>query len=96
MEFQLQKATSTPKIAKRKPPPRKMRYPLDQMKVGEFFFVPNMERNTLSTYASDAGRRLGRKFFTCICFHRKTKTGWEECSENDNGATKGVYVRRDA
>jgi hypothetical protein len=96
MEFKLQKATSTPKIAKRKPPPRKLKFPMDTMKVGEFFFVPNLEKNTISTYASDAGKKLGRKFFTCICYHRKTDAGWEACDETHKNAVKGVYVRRDA
>ena len=95
MEFRPQKATTTPMAVRRKFPPRKRKYPVDTMEVGEFFFVPNMEKNTLSTYASEAGRKLKRKFFTCMCYHRKTKAGWEECDEAHPNAVKGVYVRRD-
>jgi hypothetical protein len=74
-------------------PIRLRKYPLDTMEVGDWFFVPGKERNTIYSHVSTMGKRLGRKFSTRLCwmyFDRK----WIECTPNSDNAEKGVLVQR--
>lgn len=47
------------------------KWPWATMKVGEMFFVPDKERNTMTALAWSSGKRLGRKFSTRMVHMRK-------------------------
>jgi hypothetical protein len=40
------------------------KYPVDDLEVGQSFFVANGNRNSISVVASAAGKRMGRRFRT--------------------------------
>lgn len=42
----------------------KRKYPFEELEVGQAFFIPDRDRNTMSTHASGVGKELGRKFST--------------------------------
>ena len=70
-------------------------YPYHEMDVGDFFFVPNKEKNTLSSHASAAGRKLERKFLTRLIFAQLDASGaWEICKSSDENAVQGIGVWR--
>ena len=75
-------------------PPGKGRrkYPFDSMDVGDSFFLPGREKNTLSNHASTVGRKMGRKFSTRLCWMQETIDGWELCP--DGMGTLGIGVWR--
>jgi len=75
----------------------KRRYPYHDMDVGEFFFVPNKTKNTLSSHASTVGHRLGRKFITRLTHARlDTKGAWKLCDASAENAVQGIGVWREA
>lgn len=76
--------------------PRASKYPFDTMHVGQFFFVPGRLTNTMTVRASAEGRRLDKRFRTRMTTMRETLEGWELCEPDDEGATRGVGVWRDA
>ena len=61
--FAIQKNVPIPSII-RDPASVSRKYDYAAMSVGDFFFVPNKDKNTLSSHASAAGKKLGRKFLT--------------------------------
>jgi hypothetical protein len=69
-------------------------YPWRAMEIGDFFFVPDRERNTFSPYASEMGARLGRRFRTRLCWARDTGKSWIVCEPDKPGAVQGVGVWR--
>lgn len=74
---------------------RRRKYPFDDMKVGQHFFVPDREKNTLSTHASTVGKKLGFKFETRLCWMKKDKAeGWLPAEEGERGAHQGIGVWR--
>ena len=76
---------------------RQRKYPFDTMEVGEMFFVPDREKNNLTTHASAVGRQLGRKFATRLTHMRPTgdeAAPWEPCGADDPDANLGVGVWR--
>lgn len=76
------------------PKPRK--YPFEQMEVGQMFFVPNKQKNTMNTYFSNAGKKLGRKFSTRLIYMRPEGDVWAMCEATDEGAVRGIGVWRTA
>ena len=60
--FQILKDVPLP--AKTMPAIKASKYPFANMHVGDMFFVPHKNKNTLSTHASVVGKRLGFKFST--------------------------------
>ena len=86
------------------PPPTKRRirendarkkYPFEKMtQVGDFFFVPGKNRDSIRTYFSTAGSAHGIKLRSEQIFARETETGWEQCPQDTPGATSGVGVWR--
>jgi hypothetical protein len=84
------------------PPPihhggRKPVYPWASLKVGEFFFVPDRDRNNLASLAWHTGRNLGFKFETRLCYMARVggKLGqWLLSDEDQRGAVLGIGVWR--
>lgn len=64
------------------------------MKVGEMFFSPNHETNTMTTLAWSTGKKLGRKFTTRLVWMRKRAGDWEQVGETARGAVQGIGVWR--
>jgi hypothetical protein len=65
------------------------------MDIGDFFFVPNKEKNTLSSHASAAGRKLKRKFLTRLTHATpNTHGGWDLCHVDAENAVQGIGVWR--
>jgi len=93
--FQILKNIPTPKTI-RTLTPREPRYPFAQMEVGDSFFVPNKTKNTLTTYASEQGRALKRKFLTKLTYMVNVEGDWELADEGDDDAVMGILVKRTA
>jgi hypothetical protein len=75
-------------------PPSRRKYPLEDMEVGDMFFVPNKTKNTLTTHISAEGKKLGRKYTTRLCHMRKTQRGWSICDATHEDAVLGIGVWR--
>lgn len=76
--------------------PARRKYPFDQMEVGDMFFVPNKDKNTLATHASTVGAATGRKFSTRLTYMCMAHDGWTPCESDEAGAVLGVGVWRTA
>ena len=84
------------------PPPVRTRerhgnqkYPFATMQVGDFFFVPNKETNSLRTYFSTAGKAHGIKLTSRLIHARQEDDGkWQECPADAPRAVQGVGVWR--
>jgi hypothetical protein len=72
------------------------KYPFDTLAIGEMFFVPDRNKNTLTAHASTVGRKLGRKFVTRLTTMTMTATGWQPCKSEAKGAVLGIGVWRKA
>lgn len=96
MSFPLLKNVEKPKTL-RLNATRAPKYPFAQMEVGDAFLIPNKTKNTMTTYANDQGRALGRKFSTKLCWMRDDEDdGWVLCEEGHEDAVIGIGVWRDA
>jgi hypothetical protein len=72
------------------------KYPFEQMEVGDMFFVPHLEKNTLVTHVSDVGKTLGRKFATRLTYMVWRKQQWVPATATTPKAVRGVGVWRRA
>ncbi len=82
-----------PKPIMPKTPRRK--YPFETMEVGDMFFVPDQPKNTLVTWCSTVGTKLGRKFTTRVTHVIPDKQGNPQVVEPDtDGAVQGIGVWR--
>lgn len=70
------------------------KYPYSALEVGGMFFLPDRETNTMSSYTSRVGKRLGRKFRTRFCYMRNTRKGWAACTERHPSAHLGIGIWR--
>jgi hypothetical protein len=92
--FKVQKNVAMPATV-RNPATVKRVYPYHTMDVGDFFFVPNKKKNTLSSHASAAGRKLGRKFNTRLTHaYLDKKENWHICEASREGAVLGIGAWR--
>ncbi|MDR3427778.1 hypothetical protein [Silvimonas sp.] len=92
--FRVQKKVEIPHAMRHTGVSRRV-YPYHEMDVGDFFFVPNKEKNTLSSHASAAGRKLERKFLTRLIHAALDIAGtWVICKADDDGAVQGIGVWR--
>ena len=91
--YEIQKGVPIPKLKRTKPPVFR-KYKFDEMAVGDFFFVPNKEKNTMVTHTATVGKKLGVKFTTRLLHMRESLEGWTECGATDEGAVLGVGVWR--
>jgi hypothetical protein len=71
------------------------KYPIKDMKIGDFFFVPDKRRETIRTYFAARGTQLGIKLKSEQIHAFKNDGGqWERCPETMDGAVSGVGVWR--
>ena len=91
--YDVQKSIPKPKTWRPNQPPRK--YPFHEMEVGDMFFVPNKAKNMMMNRASEAGKTLGRRYSTKVCFMKLVKGFWKICDVTDAGAVQGIGVWRD-
>ena len=80
--------------ARRVHAPSRRKYPLDAMDVGDMFFVPGKQKNTLATHVSTVGKALGRKFVTRLTHMVETLDGWQPADADTPKAVLGVGVWR--
>jgi hypothetical protein len=79
------------------PPKRaegRRKYPFDELKVGDMFFVPDRPKNTLMQLVSATGRKLGKRFVTRHIYMKLVRDTWEPCEKDDPGASLGIGVYR--
>lgn len=75
----------------------RIKWPWADMKVGDMFFIPERDRNTMATLAWSTGKKLGRKFSTRLCWMRHTRDdGWVLAEEGERRAVLGIGVWREA
>ena len=72
--FAIQRHVPIPPIV-RDPATVSRKYDYGAMEVGDFFFVPEKDKNSLSSHASAAGKRLGRKFLTRLIWAIELEDG---------------------
>lgn len=76
------------------------KYPFNTMEIGESFFVPNRDKNNLSTHASLTGKRLDKKFKTLLVWGHELYdgddvVGWAPANEpGEEGSVLGIGVWR--
>ena len=94
--LQLQRNVPTPRRARSvKPGDGRKKYPFERMtKVGDFFFVPNKQRDSIRTYFATAGKEHGIKLRSEQIWAYRAEDGWRPCMENTPGAVSGVGVWR--
>ena len=101
--FPIQKYVPIPSIV-RDPSSVSRKYDYGAMGIGDFFFVPGKDKNTLSSHASAAGKRLSRKFLTRLIYAIELEDGTYSPYEDDDntvpvtedtdGAVQGIGVWR--
>lgn len=78
--------------------PARRKYPFEEMEVGDMFFVPGKEKNTLSTHTSTVSKQMGRKFTTRMIYMAPVGEGdeieWVPAEKGDASATLGIGVWR--
>jgi hypothetical protein len=72
------------------------KYPFADMGVGDFFFIPHRNRNTMHAYVYARGRALEKRFVSRLCYMRETTRGWRPCLHNLPDAVLGIGVWREA
>lgn len=72
--------------------PRK--YPFEQMALGQMFFIAGKTRNTLSTYFSTVGKKLGMKFSSRMVYMCNDNGVLRLCEASTPGAVRGLGVWR--
>lgn len=93
--YAVQKGVPLPKVRKPTATSRR-KYPFEEMAVGEFFFIPNKTRNTITAHASAVGKQLDKKFSTRLTYMSQDENGvWGVCDADAEGATLGVGVWRE-
>lgn len=94
--FQLQRNIPKPGTIRPNARGRRKKYPFESMAVGDMFFVPGKQKNTLGTHVTMVSKQLGRQFSTRLCYMRKDAGKWSLCESADEGATLGIGVWRDS
>lgn len=72
------------------------KYPFEVMEVGDMFFIPHKDKNHISSYLSNVGKELGRKYASRIIMMIATPTGEWRLAPHAlvEGAVKGIGVWR--
>lgn len=91
--YAIQKNVPQPKLS-RSPVVSRRKYPFEDMEVSDMFFVPNKDKNTLTTHASTVGKKLNRKFKTRMVHMHRQDDEWEFCEADTKGAVQGIAVWR--
>lgn len=91
--FRLQSNVPIPKTIRPSARGRR-KYPLEQMKIGDMFFVPEKTVPQLSGYLLPEAKKLGIKLTSRLTYAKLDKGTWSLCDEDDKGASLGVGVWR--
>lgn len=70
-------------------------YPIDTMKVGGFFFVPNSTSKSISAYISRISKGVQGKFSTQHVWAVQNDGAWTLVEQGTPGAVEGTGVWRD-
>ena len=93
--LQLQRNVPPPTKRKVRANDARKKYPFEKMtQVGDFFFVPNKQRESIRTYFSTAGNQYGIKLRSEQIYARKEDDVWTICTVDAPGAVSGVGVWR--
>jgi hypothetical protein len=95
MLLRVQSNVAQPKKIRHSTVTRPRKYPFPDMDVGSMFFIPNKAKNTLSSYISTIGKKLGCKFSSRVLTMKQDRKGlWAPCPATDPDAVQGVGVWR--
>jgi hypothetical protein len=72
------------------------KYPIDKMKVGDFFLYPNANSRSVSSYVSRIAKDVPGIFSTKSVWMVMQRGKWRLADVATHGATRGLMVRRDA
>jgi hypothetical protein len=75
---------------------RRKKYPVEKMKVGDFFFVARKRHSSIRTYFSALSKQHGIKLKAEQIHARQGDHGWEQCPEDTPGAVSGGDLGRRA
>lgn len=79
----------------RKPSDSQRKYPFADLKVGQMFFIPGRDKNTLSAHMSASAAKLKIKLRSKVGYGKKDKRGvWIGVPEGTKGAKIGLGVWR--
>ena len=93
--YAVDKNVPIPKIVRTIRIPVRRLYPFLRLEIDQSFFVPDpAKKRTLSTQASNMGRRHRRKFITRADWRKKGPDGWVQVPSTTKGAVPGVGVWR--
>lgn len=93
--YAIQKNVPIPSIT-RDPTTVPRKYDYAAMAISDFFFVPNKDKNTLSSHASAAGKKLGRKFLTRLIYAIELEDGTYSPYEDDENTVPVTAETDDA
>lgn len=91
--LEVQKGLPLPKVD-RPAASQGRKYPLEDLGVGEMFFIPEKSRRRVGPHISNTGRKLGRKFTTRTMHMHDVDGTWAPCDADRKGAVAGVGVWR--
>lgn len=97
--FKVQKGVPLPEID-RAPKTLQRKYWLENMAVGDMFFVPGRTAKSLSSYISRISKDVPGKFSARHCWMREVDDNdvvldkWEPCTPTQKHATEGAGVWR--
>ena len=97
--FLVQKDGLNPPEARRTTKQPRRKFPVEDMAVGDRFFVPGKSGKSVSSYISRITKDLPGKYTTRADWARPVsmvggKRKWESCAETDGGSEEGVTVTR--
>lgn len=91
--FQVQDGWPLPPISRGRK--ERHKWPVEAMRVGQMFFLPNRSVKSVSAYTARTTKDLPGKYAVRPCWAARGAGGvWTECAEHDVGATKGAGVWR--
>lgn len=96
--YKVQDGVPMPAIDRTSKSPRR-KFPVETMRPGQMFFVPDKKTRSVSAYISRItkdlpGKFSARKAVMCETIGRDGGVEWKLCDPGDPGATEGVGVWR--
>lgn len=89
--YKIQKGVPIPTIKRNM---KRRKYPLDEMVVGDFIFVPDKAIKDIASHISATAKQLGSKFQARTITGVQVGDEWRPCEPDTPGATHGVGVWR--
>lgn len=95
--FAIQKAVPRPKALRSPGAVKRRKYPYEEMEVDDMFFIPNKEKNTVTTHMAAVGKKLERKYSSKLTYMVHVGDNvWLPAAADTPNAVLGIGVWRDA